>query len=94
MAPEVYGPAGDRDATVVHLFLCSQSGRYAVSRDPSGSNLPPDSCPGGWQHVGVMNLGVREALPIAADPEPVLRGLLNAGYFILPAGSRPHGTAQ
>ena len=94
MTRAIYGPAGDDDATPVHLFLCIENGHYAVSHDPSGNNLPRDACLAGWRHVKVLALGVREPLPIAGDPEPVLRGLLDAGYYILPAGSQPHGTGQ
>lgn len=38
-------------------------------------------------------LGVREALPFPADPEPVVRGVRAAGYHIY-GSSLPHGTSQ
>ena len=81
----VYGPAGDIDASPAFLFLCVENGRYAVSFDRRGGNLPREHCSTGWDYVRQFALGVKEALPIAADPEPILAGLVAEGYYVLRA---------
>jgi len=92
MSNTVTGPAADDDALDVHLFLCLENGHYAVSIDPSGANIPVD-CRSGWKYVEEFALGVREALPFPADPEPVVRAVLATGYHICDS-SLPHGTSQ
>ena len=94
MSDAIFGPAGDRDAETAHLFLCRENGCYAVSLDQSGSNLPNARCLSGWKYVQEFALGVREALPIAGDPEPVLRALRDTGYYIVSQPSVTHGTGQ
>ena len=81
-ADPIYGPAGEEDAVTAYLFRCPANGRLAVSTDQAGANLPQEVCSEGWQFEGAFALGVHEALPIPADPEPVLRGLRHQGYFI------------
>jgi hypothetical protein len=86
-------PAADDDALDVHLFLCLENGHYAVSTEPSGANIPAAQCTSGWRHVKKFALGVREALPFPADPEPVVRAIRTTGYHIYDS-SLPHGTSQ
>jgi hypothetical protein len=85
----VYGPAGDIDASKVYLFLCIENGHYGVSNDVAGRNLPLDNCISGWQLVSELALGVKEALPLAADPEPILAALRSDGFYVFPAGRSP-----
>ena len=93
MAKAVTGPAADDDPLDVHLFLCLENGHYAVSTDPSGANIPAAGCNSGWKYVKKFALGVREALPFPADPEPVVRGVRATGYHVYDS-SLPHGTSQ
>ena len=39
-----YGPAGDVDASIAHLFKCDAELLFAVSMDETGSNLPTRNC--------------------------------------------------
>ena len=93
MSNTATGPAADDDALDVHLFLCLENGHYAVSTEPSGANIPAAQCTSGWRHVKKFALGVREALPFPADPEPVVRAIGTTGYHIYDS-SLPHGTSQ
>jgi hypothetical protein len=87
--------SGEDDATEAYLFRAlDDPAKFAITRDRSGANLPVDSQPGGWVFETAFALGVREAMPIHASPEPVLRGLQANGYFISCDGSNPKGTSQ
>lgn len=81
------------DARAAFLFQCGDSDLFAVSLEESGANIPLDACSEGWQCRQTFQLGVREALPIAVSPEPVLRGMEADGYFIWRKGSI-YGTSQ
>ena len=94
MVNAFFGPAGDVDAEEAYLFQCDDNGLFAVSRDRSGGNIPRGACPQGWNFRTAFALGVREALPVAMDPEPVLRGVRAYGYYIWREGSNPKGTSQ
>jgi len=61
----VYGPAGDVDARPAHLFRCGDL--FAVSLDPTGSNIPLNGCYEQWEHVSEFELGVRESLTDGAS---------------------------
>ena len=93
MSNAPHNPATDDDAQVVHLFTCLGDGHYAVSTDPTGANIPSDRCVSGWKHVREVALGVREALPFAENPEPIIRAIQASGYCIL-GSDTPHGTSQ
>ncbi len=87
--------AGDDDATHAYLFASrSDPKTRAVTRDPQGANLPATHATSGWVFEAAFALGVREAMPVHIAPEPVLRGLQAAGYFIWRDGSNPKGTSQ
>jgi hypothetical protein len=87
--------SGDDDATQAYLFRAgSDPILYAVTHDPSGTNLPPLDPEARWEFDREFALGVREAMPIHVAPEPVLRGLLARGYFVWCEGSDPVGTSQ
>ena len=85
--------AADDEARNAHLFMCLENGHYAVSTDPSGANLPASNCISGWRHVKQFALGVQEALPFAANPEPVIRAIRDTGYYVY-GSDLPHGTSQ
>lgn len=67
----------------------SDTGHFAVSIDPYGTNLPL----AGWSHVREFALGVRDVLPFGDNPEPVIRAVRDTGYYIL-GSITPHGTSQ
>lgn len=94
MPDPIFGPAADDDTQVVHLFLCLENGHYAISLDPTGSNLPRDGCDAGWRYVKPFALGIKEGLPIRADPEPVIRAIRATGYCVPDRPWLPHGTSQ
>ena len=81
------------DATTAFLFQCGKSDLLAVSRDQTGGNIPREECTEGWLLRETFRLGVRESVPAAIQPEPILRGIAANGYFIWRAG-RMHGTSQ
>jgi len=88
----VYTSGGD-DASSAYLFrACNDRMTWGVTHDALGMNLPPIA--GGWQLEREFALGVREAMPIQATPEPVLRGLYADGYFVGREHSNPPGTSQ
>lgn len=80
----IYGPAGDQDASKAYLFQCLGNGCYCVSYDVTGHTLPLADCRSGWKLIGDFVLGVKEALPFAADPEPILAGLRADGVLRVP----------
>ena len=84
------------DARAAYLFFCPSTNRYGVTLDESGSNLPQQGCDVGWQLQAEFSLGIHEALPVAMDPEPVLRGIKSVGYFVWRGGPvrNPRGTSQ
>ncbi len=82
----VYDSAGDVDARPAHLFRSGD--HFAVSLDPTGSNIPLDGYEK-WEHVSEFELGVHEAVPAAMNPEPILRGIRAYGYYIWGGFIRP-----
>ena len=93
MSKAVTGSAIDDDVLDAHLFLCLENGHYSVSTDPSGANIPAAGCGSGWRYVKKFALGVRDAMPFPADPEPVVRAVHAIGYWVYDS-SLPHGTSQ
>jgi hypothetical protein len=81
------------DAIAVYLFSNSEEPLNAITRDRNGNNLP--LVRGKWVFQKEMTLGVQEPLEAGIDPEPVLRGIRAAGYFIWhPDHTQPFGTGQ
>lgn len=66
----------------------------AVSPDSTGVMLPSDG--GGWQLERAFALGVHEALPVAMNPEPIMRGIIADGYYMWREGNvnKTTGTSQ
>ena len=81
------------DATTAFLFQCGKSDLFAVSRDRTGANIPRVECPDGWLLRTAFKLGIHEPVPVAIEPEPILRGVAADGYFIWRSGTM-HGTTQ
>jgi len=93
-APPVLS-SGDDDTSAAYLFYCRQDPTiHAVSRDPTGANIPTEEAPQGWVFDQRIALGVREAMPLHVAPEPVLRGLAAGGFFVWKDRSNPMGTSQ
>jgi hypothetical protein len=90
MAPTVHA---DSDAVQAYLFRCDDNGLFAVSLDASGRNIPRGACVEGWHFVSAFALGVQEPVPASISPEPILRGIRDAGYYVWREGSM-HGTTQ
>lgn len=83
-------PDGARTA---FLFQCGNGPWFAVSHDKTGANIPTAECSEGWQLRTRFALGVQEAMPVAIEPEPILRGIDANGYFVWRMGSI-FGTSQ
>lgn len=87
------GPALSVDSRKAYLFRREGTDWLAVTLEPAGAELPKDQGP--WTLDQEFWLGVHEALPFEADPEPILRGLKARAYFIWRAGHTiPFGTSQ
>jgi hypothetical protein len=84
MAMSIYT---DTDALKAYLFRCGDNGLYAVSLDPSGNNIPRDSCFEGWQLKTEFLLGGHEPVPASIAPEPILQGVRNVGYYVWREGA-------
>ncbi len=83
------------DARTAFLFERLEPHIFAVTLDAEVTNLPASDGFHRWERVAEFPLGVQEIVPSAADPEPILRGLLARGYFIWEAGHmQPFGTSQ
>ena len=80
-------------AQQAYLFECDDNTLHAVSLDPTGRNIPRNFCLGGWHLKAEFALGVQDLVPAATSPEPVIRGVNEAGYFIWRDGQM-HGTTQ
>ena len=66
-----------------YLFECRDTRQLmAVCLDPSGVPLPVGHCSGGWHLVREFPLSVHDPMPVAMNPEPVLRGIQADGYFV------------
>ena len=85
--------SSDSDTRTAYLFRCGNL--CAVSLEHCGSNLPREGCYEGWKLVAQFPLGVREVVPAAMNPEPILRGIRIYGYYVWSeASARPTGTTQ
>ena len=86
----------NEDSTIAYLFQSDDSDLFAVTIDEVGLNLPREIGLGSWQLQMAFPLGVREPMPRALNPEPVLRGIRNVGYYIWQEGKvrNPSGTSQ
>lgn len=88
----IFTTGGD-SATRAFLFRsCADNRTWAITSHKAGGNLP--AIPEGWVLVREFALGVREPMPIRANPEPVLRALKARGFFVFREGSNPMGTSQ
>lgn len=95
MAPEPPTPLSEDEAQKAYLFHCLGDGElHAISLDSSARNITARQCPCGWVLDGEVIVGVQEALPLALDPEPVLRGLRSMGFYVWKAPLAPHATTQ
>lgn len=77
----------DTESRRAYLFQCDDNGLYGVSLDPSGANLPRNTCPEGWRFKLAFALGVQDPVPASISPEPILRGIRNVGYYIWREGA-------
>ena len=83
----------DDDARTAFLFQCGESPWFAISPDKSGANIPAVNCAEGWHYRATFRLGIHEVMPVAIEPEPILRGIQANGYFVWRMGSI-FGTSQ
>jgi len=74
------------DAQVAYLFQCGDEELFAVSPDKAGANIPRSSCTHGWLLRQEFRLGRNDPVPAAISPEPILRSIVDKGYYIWRAG--------
>lgn len=87
-------PAGEDKPLQAYLFQLGDSDQFAVSLDPTGSNLPTGDR-AEWCLRKEFSLGVQDPMPVPMDPEPVLRGIRVRGYFTWHLyHTEPFGTSQ
>jgi len=85
----------DDEAQRAYLFRCEGDAElHAISLDVTARNIKTRQCLTSWVLEGEVVVGVHEALPLALSPEPVLRGLRHAGFYVWKAPSGPHATTQ
>ncbi len=53
-----------------------------TSHDITGANLPRTTCAGGWLLHRKFELGINAEVPAPITPEPIIRGIHSAGYYI------------
>jgi hypothetical protein len=72
---------------IVHGPVFQLSSDWRTGDDlPSGAEA--------WQLDREFALGVREPMPVQANPEPVLHGIKARGFFVGRERSNPLGTSQ
>jgi len=69
-------------ARTAYLFQCTGEDLYAVSHDKTGANIPRSSCTQGWQLCGEFQLGRYAPVPAPIPAEPILKGIINQGYYL------------
>jgi len=65
-----------------YLFQCEGEDLYAVSHDITGRNIPRSSCTQGWRLCEEFQLGQRTPVPAPIMPGPILKGILDTGYYM------------
>jgi hypothetical protein len=94
MSDEHIDPELHVDWRPASLFETSDGRFLGVCLDRSGAALPRTNGEI-WHFQTEFRLGVREPVPVAIDPEPLLRGIKSDGFFVWPANrTLPMGTAQ
>jgi hypothetical protein len=86
--PSVASTYTHSDHVRAYLFECEDDGLFAVSLEPSGSNIPERYCHEGWTLREEFELGMDEPMPIAVDPGPVIRGVREYGYYVWRQGRK------
>lgn len=83
------------DGTRVAFLFESRDGEWrAATLDREGDPLP-GAREQQWTLVTPFRLGVREAVPVNIDPEPILRGVKARGFYVWRARRvLPAGTSQ
>lgn len=66
----------------VYLFQCQGEDLYAISNDKSGGNIPRSPCTSGWQFCEAFLLGRDRPVPAPILPSPILKGILDRGYYV------------
>jgi hypothetical protein len=77
------------DSVTAYLFECGDDDLlFAVSLEPTGSNLPQRTCPQGWRRIGEFALGAHEPPPVAINPQRILQAVRSIGYYIWREGKK------
>ena len=65
-----------------YLFQCKDDDLYAVSIDSTGANIPRAPCTDGWLFCEEFELGRHASVPAPVMAEPILKGILDQGYYV------------
>lgn len=65
-----------------YLFQCEDEDLYAVSHDSTGRNIPRSPCTNGWRLCEEFQLGRHSPVPAPIMAEPILKGILDTGYYM------------
>jgi hypothetical protein len=76
-------------ARTVYLFQCRGEDLYAVSTNRSGHNIPRSPCSQGWQFCETFLLSRDGPVPAPILATPILRGILDRGYYVWRGWSGP-----
>lgn len=88
------GPSFDDDTRDAFLFKSEDGEWLAATLDKDGDPLP-GAREQQWSFIASFRLGVREAVPVNMDPEPILRGVKARGFYLWRAKRiLPTGTSQ
>ncbi|MDX2201319.1 MAG: hypothetical protein NW223_01090 [Hyphomicrobiaceae bacterium] len=95
MADITHDTDTEAQAQRAFLFHCTASwDRHAITLDLTGGNLPAGTCLTGWVFDREIDVSVSAPLPLPLPPEPVLRGLRSAGYYVWDGHIVPTATTQ
>lgn len=84
----------DIDSQRAYLFETTDGRWFGVATDAEGTALPTDSGQN-WLLKNEFQLGVQDAVLARIDPEPLIRGIKFAGFYVWPVNRiHPRGTNQ
>ena len=74
------------DAQTAYLFQCGDEELFAISPDKTGKNIPRTSCTQGWLLRERFALGTQVPALNLIGTTPILRSIIDKGYYIWRAG--------
>ena len=81
------------EITRVFMFESTDGKHLGFSNHSDGRTLPVGTNIGRWNFVSSFALAADRIVPANLPPEPILRGLLDVGFYVWRKGE-PHATSQ